>query len=291
MNLRWFAVPLVALLGAGVAVIPSVSSSAVGSTATVSGLEPMTWSPQQVTIPQDGQVTFEDASKTDPHGVLWLSGPETPVCSAGVPIDKGATNWRGTCSFGKPGTYDYYCYVHGMAMSGSVVVESPEEEVTTSGTPSTGTTASTPTGTQGTTTMAMPMGSGAGNDSAGEPPPSSTRPADSLAAGALRLRVHQRRRVRASLEVGVAGSSLAVVLLARNAQLRGAGADGSREVTVGRLARADLAAGNLLVEVPLDARARAALARHGHLALLVRLSLTAPGAASLRRSLAVTLSR
>jgi plastocyanin len=91
MRLRVFALPLVALLGAGVAVLPSMGSASVGSTATVSGLESIAWSPEQVTISAGGQVTFEDPSKTIPHGVVWKSGPETPACS-GVPTTTTATS-------------------------------------------------------------------------------------------------------------------------------------------------------------------------------------------------------
>jgi plastocyanin len=89
---------------------------------TVSGLESRMWSPMEVTVAAGGAVTFQDTSTSVPHGVVWEgSDPNTPSCS-GVPVDRGETNWRGSCSFTKAGTFRYYCYVHGMAMSGTVNV-------------------------------------------------------------------------------------------------------------------------------------------------------------------------
>src|SRR5208282_6642666 len=154
MKPRRLWIPLVAALGAAVAVIPSMSSSAATSTATVSGTETLMWSPMEVSISAGGTVTFEDQSKSIPHGVVWQSGPETPACS-GVPINEGKTNWKGSCTFTRAGTYHYYCIIHGPHMSGTIQVGEPSggttTTTTTTTTPTT-TTTTTHTGTSTTTT-------------------------------------------------------------------------------------------------------------------------------------------
>lgn len=94
MSLRKRYLPVVALLGAGLAVIPAMATSTPSSTATVSGIETDMWSPMEVAITPGGTVTFQNASSSVPHGVVWKDGPETPACT-GVPINEGATNWRG----------------------------------------------------------------------------------------------------------------------------------------------------------------------------------------------------
>jgi plastocyanin len=99
---------------------PTGASETVKSPATISGLETNKWSPMEATISASGKVIFKNASKTDPHGVIWETGPETPSCS-GVP-STGATQWEGNCTFTTAGTYDFYCAVHGKAMSGVVQV-------------------------------------------------------------------------------------------------------------------------------------------------------------------------
>lgn len=278
MRLRVFALPLVALLGAGVAVVPSMGSSAGASPATVSGLESIMWSPEKVTISPGGQVTFEDPSKKVPHGIVWKSGPETPSCS-GVPINSGAKHWTGACTFTKAGAYSYYCYVHGEPMSGTVYVEAPGTE------PPPSTSSSTPT----TTTemhMAMPTNATTGS----QPVTTSPTPAiDSLSAGTLRLRGRQRARVHGSLDVALAGSSLEITLLAPRAQLsRTPGHRHGTEV-VGHFKKDGLAGGPLNFEVALNKLARGALKRRGRLSLTVRMALTPPHGTSVQRSIGVEL--
>ena len=60
-------------------------------------------------------------------------------------------------------------------------------------------------------------------------------------------------------------------------------------VTVGNLLRTGLHAGRVGFAVALDARARRGLQRHGRLKLQVRLTLSAPGATSAHRTVAVLL--
>jgi plastocyanin len=162
MRLRRRYLPFMALLGASVAVIPAIASSAGPSTATVNGTESLMWSPMEVAITPGGTVTFEDGSSRVPHGVVWANVPETPGCS-GVPIDEGRTNWTGKCTFNREGTYEYYCYVHGLKMSGKIFVNAAgtiptTTETTPTGTTTTGTTttSSTPTTTATTPTTTTP---------------------------------------------------------------------------------------------------------------------------------------
>jgi plastocyanin len=298
------ALALAALTGAAVAVLPSISSSAAtASSATVTGLDTLMWSPVAVTISAGGSVTFTDPSKSVPHGVVWKSGPETPACS-GVPIDEGRTDWTGSCSFEDAGTYEYYCWVHGMNMSGTIYVEGAGGSTTGTGTATTGTTnttSSTPTSSTSTepsqggsmTGMSMP---GPGTTSAPEPAgtsPASARgePRDSLVGGALRLQTHQRASVRGSLEVARAGSSLRISLLAASIATHGRGSRAPAELLVGRLRRSSLPAGRASFEVSLNGLARSLLERRGRLALSVRITLTPPSGASVVRSLAIELVR
>lgn len=251
---------LAAALGAAIPVVPAIASSE--STPTVSGLESIMWSPAQVTVASGGTVSFQDSSGSVPHGVVWETGnPETPACN-GVPIDEGQTSWKGSCSFTKAGTYRYYCSVHGMAMSGTIVVDPPA--TTPAPTP---TTPVTPTGTTSapppTSTAEAPPGVGTASPLAGG------------AAEAIRLARAQRgTSVRGSIQLSPAGAGarLEVDLLAGRAVL--ATARHSAQVPVGSLVRSSLKPGSVSFAASLNRRGRAALHRRGRLALTVRITLT-----------------
>jgi hypothetical protein len=62
-------------------------------------------------------------------------------------------------------------------------------------------------------------------------------------------------------------------------------------VRVGRLVRSGIAAGSISFTVPLSAQARRALARHGQLALSVKLELTPRAGATVAATRAVRLRR
>ena len=83
------------------------------------------WSPSAVSVVAGGAVTIRNPSEI-PHGVQWVSGPSTPTCSSSVPVATSATRfgtkWSGTCTFTQPGTYTFYCTVHGAEMTGTVTV-------------------------------------------------------------------------------------------------------------------------------------------------------------------------
>ena len=69
-----------------------------------------------------------------------------------------------------------------------------------------------------------------------------------------------------------AGGRLEVGLFAAGASLAKAGH--SEQVRVGRLVRSSLKAGSVSFSVPLNAKGKAALRRHRHLALTVKITLT-----------------
>lgn len=267
------------VVGAVIAAIPALASSAGSSTAKVV-TESLKWSPKEVAITPGGTVTFQNPSTTVPHGIVWQSGPETPSCS-GVPVNAGATAWEGTCTFAMEGVYDYYCYVHGTAMSGVVYVNA-------AGTvPSTTTTTSSTATSQSSTMTSMSMSSmtttASGGSGAGGMPSSG----DSLKGNAVHLPARQRgSRIRGSVQVARRGSTLIVEALAPAAQLASVH---RRRVRVGRLVRRSLPRGRASFSVALNAKAARALRRRGHLVVSVRLTLLAPGGARSRRTLPVLL--
>jgi len=247
--------PLAAVLGAATAVAPGIASSETGPTmeAASAGLYGFAWSPSQVAVGAGGAVTLRNTSTTVHHGVHWVGGPATPECS-GVPVGSTAaasgTSWSGTCKFTQPGTYTFYCTVHGPEMTGTVTVSAAETTTTTTGTTTAPTTPTTPT----TTTPPKPTG-----------PPAQGLSLRAAGHGGL---------VRGSLRVTAAGAGgqLEVGVFAKRATL----ARRSASVRVGRLVREGLAAGPLRFTVKLDAAARAALRRHRRLVLSVRIVLTPP---------------
>jgi plastocyanin len=256
-----------AALGAAIAVVPAVASSEAGP--TVSGLESIMWSPAEVTVASGGTVSFQNGSATVPHGVVWETGdPETPACN-GVPIDEGQTDWKGSCTFAKAGTYRYYCSVHGMAMSGTIVVGSPGAPPPP--TPTSPTQPTTPGGATPppSTTGEAPPGAGAASLLAGS------------ASKAIRLAgVQHGESVRGSIHVSPAGAGarLKIELLVNGAAL--AKGRRSAQVRVGSLVRLGLQPGGDSFSAPLNRQGRAALRRRGRLALMVRVTLTpAHGAA------------
>lgn len=147
------------------ATVAMVASGAGGSPeATISGLESDMWSPMEVTIAPGGAVAFQDTSTNIPHGVVWKSGPETPHCE-GVPIGEGKTNWKGTCTFVREGLYEFYCFVHGMKMSGKIFVGSSSVSTTSSSSSSSSSSSGSgggygTTSTTSTSTSTMPGMSG-----------------------------------------------------------------------------------------------------------------------------------
>lgn len=303
----WFAVtlrkllplPIAALLGAAVVVLPALAASSEAKlevnencvendwpcwTTPGSGSKPEPAG--SVTIASGGVVAFADDSNTAAN-IAWLGPAPAPTCSAGVPVSPApaAEKWEGTCRFETPGTYRFE--------SSTLYSAYTMYEVVVTGT---GASASTPTGTgttssggtssphgSGTSTSGAPSGSytpaTGGSGGSGGAPGGGDGPTGSLLVGdassAIRLpAVQHGRSVHGSLDISqaAAGGRLEVRLLAARASL--AAARRSSRVQVGRVARSALRAGAVRFVVSLDARARGALDAHGRLALSVKLVLS-----------------
>ncbi len=122
----------------GLALVASAPAASAATTASVEALneslggfyneERHFWSPTPVEVTTSGgAVTFTNSSAAVPHGVIWENAPATPSCEEGagkVPVGVGhfGYSWKGTCTFSQEGVYNYYCSVHGRAMSGTVYV-------------------------------------------------------------------------------------------------------------------------------------------------------------------------
>lgn len=255
---------LAAVLGAAAAVAPAVASSETSptveavNTTTGSGIyteERHSWAPSEVTVMAGGTVAFRNSTAV-PHGVEWRSAVK-PTCSSGVPVGTtpaaSGTSWSGTCTFSEPGTYLFYCTVHGPEMSGTITVNA-----------------------NGTTTIATPTGPTTTGPTPTTAPTATTPvpPSRSPLAGAPKVPRNQRGgSVHGSLDISKAGTGgrLEVDLLVQSAALAKSGRGAT--VRVGRLVRAGISAGKLSFSVRLDARARRSLRRHGRLPLTVRIVL------------------
>ena len=262
MRVRRRYVPLAAVLGLAVAVLPAVASSETSSTveAVNQSLYVHKWLPAQVAVPAGGAVALRNSTAVA-HGVEWVGGPTKPECSSGVPVGNtpaaSGAQWSGTCTFKQAGTYTFYCTVHGPEMTGTITVNA-------NGTTTTTTTATSPTSTTTTTTPTTPT-----TTTPAEPPSGSPL----LAGPSLRF-ARRGAVVDGSLDISGAGAGerLEVNLLARSASL--AVARHSTPVRVGRFLRRSVPAGRVSFAVKLNGRARRALERHRRLALVVQITLT-----------------
>jgi plastocyanin len=253
---------LAAVLGAAVVVLPAIATSETGPTIEATNKagggiykeETHAWLPSAVAVSAPGVVPFANTSGTVEHGIVWSAGPATPACEGGVPINRGSTLWKGSCTFSQAGTYTFYCYVHPTEMKGTITVS--------------------PSGTTTITTQTPPTSPGG----AGTTPPITTpepSPLESPLAGngstALKVASKQRgKSVHGSLDVSPAGvgGRLEVDLLAKRASLASVGHP--PPVRVGRTVRTALQAGRVPFSAPLTTRAKNALRRHGRLPLSVK---------------------
>jgi plastocyanin len=272
---------IVALLGVATVVLPAIASSETAPpTITAYSYKYLTeethyWSPATAKVTEGGTVTFTNPYPEHRHGLKFTGGPATPNCkglTAEIGEETGALKWQAECSFSAPGTYTFVCTVHPTEMTGTVVVAAA------GGTTTTTTTMTTPTGT---TTVP------------GSPPPGGTTETGQLLAGAASAAVRVARSqhghgVHGSLALSqaAAGGTLIAELLAPRASLASAGA--TQPIQVGKLKRVSLRPGQVSFTVPLNARARRALHRHGHLALRLRIRLSS-GASTLTELRNVTL--
>ncbi len=127
MRTRKIRLSSVLLVTLAVAALPAVAGSETSPTIEAVnqggpyGEQTHSWVPPTATVGAGAAVTFQNTGTVVPHGVVWSGGPETPSCS-GVPLDRGETNWKGSCTFSKPGSYTFYCYVHPSEMRGTITV-------------------------------------------------------------------------------------------------------------------------------------------------------------------------
>jgi plastocyanin len=277
--------PVCALLGAGVAVLPAVAGSETSPSIAAENYEEHgathhRWAPAAATVGENGVVTISNASSV-PHGVEWVGGPTTPACGSGVPVGAGfshsGTNWSGTCMLSKPGTYVFYCTVHGPEMTGTITVNASG---TTTMTMTTGTTETTPSTTTSSTPNPSP---GPGTTTQTTTGAGGSQTSDSGALGSLLAGVgssavtlgsaQHGQSVHGSINVSQAatGGRLEVELLARKASLASSGHPA--QLQVGRLVRSVTHAGRATFVVSLDAKARRALRLHRRLALGVKIVL------------------
>lgn len=249
---RWSYLPLVALLGAAVAVLPGVAASeSLPIEAVDEGLYYHHWSNPVQTVIAGESVKFANPYATVPHGLKFTGGPATPACN-GIPAaateEAGATSWHGECSFASPGVYTFICTVHPGEMKGTITVEA---NVTTT------LTTTTPTPTPTTTTPSEQPGS------SGPPVGSLSLPATQRGGAVKGALVVSKAGAGDELEVDVLASAAAV-----------ARAHVHKRIRVGRLLRSSVAAGRLPFSIRLSSQARRALARRHRLALTVRIVIT-----------------
>jgi plastocyanin len=266
--------PLVALAGAAVAVIPSVASSA--GNPTVSAKSPYSWSPAQVAVMSGAgaTVTFQNQSQGT-HGIHWVSVPATPSCDSGVPVDKFSSSWSGNCTFSQQGTYTFYCAVHGSLMSGTVYVNAAgtvPSTTTTTTTPATTPPATTTPATTTTTTPATSITTPATTTARPESTTTTSKSAPSagpaIASGSVALpAVQHGRNVSGSLTIAPGGARLLIGLLFTANQAR------VSQLSAGTLSKRE-PAGHVRFLVKLNRAGKRALARHGKLRLTVRISAT-----------------
>jgi plastocyanin len=280
--------PLAALLGAALVVLPALAASSEAKLEVNENCVANDWpcwatpgsgsKPQpasSVTIASGGTVTFTDDSNT-PANIAWIGA--APACSASVPVSPApaASKWEGTCKFEAPGTYKYESSTLYFAYTKYEVVVTGA--ATSGPTTSTGAgTTSTSTGTTYTSTStsgASTPGSGGAGGAAGGGTSAGSLLVGSASSAIKLASVQHGRSIHGSVDVShvAAGGKLEVQLLATRASI--ADTRRSSRVQVGRVARSALHAGAVSFVVPLDARARAALDAHGRLELDVKLVLS-----------------
>ncbi len=281
MKLRKRYLPVAAVLGAAVAIVPALAAGTPAPSEaklevnencvqpnwpcwTTEGSASSPKPTKSVTIASGGTVTFID--RGEKANIAWMGTP--PTCEPSVPVSPTPpeTGWEGKCTFQTPGTYKFESstlFDEGGSLNYT------EYEIVVEG-PATGTTPITPLpGLGGTTTYPPNPTGGSGSGAApGSPLAGSGTEAVKLA------RTQHGSSVRGSVKISQAGvgGRLEVDLLASGASPAKAGR--SSQVQVGRLVRSSLHTGAVSFSVSLNARAKAALRRHRRLALTVKVILT-----------------
>jgi len=258
--------PLSALLGAAVVVLPALAASEPATIEAITGCSKIypsypCWTPATpVMVTSGGVVKFANKSGTLEQGVTWIG--KAPSCE-NVPSTNQKGPWEGSCTFTQPGTYRF---------EGTQIYSSSGEVVVTEATTTTSTTGSTTTstvsapsgqpGSSGTSLGSTPMGN------VGSPLVGSPASAVKLAAAQHGQSVHGS----VNISQGGAGGRLEVQLLATRASL--ASTHHGAPVQVGRLVRSPLSTGTVSFKVALDMKARRALRSRHRLALSVKVLIT-----------------
>jgi plastocyanin len=204
-----------------------------------------------------------------------------------VPTDG---TWGGVCTFTRAGTYSFMCDMHA-GMTGTVVVSDPGSAppvTTTQTTPTT--TPTTPTPTTPTTTVPV-LGTPTPTTPSPSPGDPSAAPSQmQTPASALQVAVKLAQRgaaLRGAISGARGGARVRVSLFARRSAMGLTGKPATL-VGVGSFSALTTRSGALSFVARLDGRARAALAKHGRLAVTVRV--TAPRATgTATRTFAVVL--
>jgi hypothetical protein len=277
VELRKRYLPVAAVLGAVVAVVPALAGATAPSEVKLevnqncvqanwpcwtssSGANPAP--ALKVTIAAGGDVMFADHDASTATAVVWMGS--APACS-GVPTSP-MTNWEGKCMFATPGAYKFESpnlFKEPQSAYGNnldytkyeVVVEGSTTTTPTTGTTGTSGTTTTPTTTTSPASPEFPL---AGSESR------AVKVAKSQHGGSVKGSIN--------LSKAAAGDRLEVDLLTQSASL--AKAKHGTRVRVGRYVRSSLSAGKLSFSVKLNAKARRAIKRHHRLALTVEIVLT-----------------
>lgn len=108
-----------------VATQPPAPPPASGGTATAASpvtvkLGDSTFTPADVKVAKGGKVTWDWGTSALPHSVIGTSANAKDLLKS---EQKTGGNFKYEATFANAGTYEYNCGVHGVAMSGKVVVE------------------------------------------------------------------------------------------------------------------------------------------------------------------------
>jgi|GEM_PF-5072586 len=240
------------------------------------------------TIAAGGSVSFSYPTGQAVHDVVFDAAQ--PTSCSGLPKAPAAAGWSGSCRFDKPGTYTLFCAQHAF-MTGTVVVDrasaTPTPTPTASASPRpTPTATPTPGGGDGGGSGSGSGGGAAPGGGSGAPAPGggaapsapvSTSTPRSTAARSPRIARRQKgTRVRGSLIVARAGSTLTVQ----------ATLDGKR---VGRYRKRLASSGRASFAVALSPHARTTLRRRHTLKLGLAITVKPATGATYRAKAKVTL--
>ena len=296
MKLRKRYLPVAAVLGAAVAIVPASALAAAPSEVklevanhcylekwacwNVKGNNPEDIRQiQPFTIAQGGTISFEENEASYPTDVLWKGS--APSCTPAVPSTP-TTPWSSTCTFANAGEYEF----ESQDLFNEDGFNYTQYKVIVEKSGATGTTPTTPTSPGaggGTTSPTSPAGGSGPGAATGSPLVGSASEAVELA------RAQHGSSVRGSVKISQAGvgGRLEVDLLANGASPAKAGH--SAQVLLGRLVRSSLYAGTTSFTVPLNAKGKAVLRRRHRLTLTVEITLTPAHGQALSVTRSVTL--